>query len=105
MSKTLTLTWHFYKPLLVVNLVFSVVCIADLYKIGIWFIADTVMIKLVGYTATVFYKHYFANKNYLYYLNAGYSIKKMYGYVFSIDFGIYLLMVALFYLIKLICPF
>jgi len=102
MSKTLTLVWHFYKPLLIFNLVITYVCVKDLFAIGLWFIGNTVFIKLVGYGATILYKHYFSSKSYIYFLNAGYSIKKMYSYVFGIDFAIYIAIVACLYLIKLI---
>jgi hypothetical protein len=102
MSKTLTLVWHFYKPLLVCNLVFSIICIYDLSHTGLWFIPNTIGIKIVGYGVTVLYKHYFSNKSYIYFLNAGYSIKKMYSYVFAIDFVIYLAMVVCLYITNLI---
>jgi hypothetical protein len=46
------------------------------------------------------YKYYFSYKTNIYYMNAGYSMKKMYAYTFSFDFAIYLLMVACFYLTK-----
>ena len=100
MSNIRVLVWHFYKPLLVCNLVFSLVSIRSIVKIGFWFLGFTVFIKMVGYLVTILYKYYFSYKTNIYYLNAGYSIKKMYGYTFSLDFTIYLLMITCFYLVK-----
>lgn len=103
MTKKLTLIWYFYKPLITINLIFSGVGLWDLYHLGTSFILFTLFIKLVGYAGCVFYKHYFSNKTYLYFLNAGYGIKKIYALAFSFDFMIYLSMVVCFYLIKWIC--
>jgi len=100
MTRTFTLVRYFYGPLLLVNLIFSTVGIWNLYKTSPSFILVTFSIKLVGYASTAAYQHYFNSKSYLYYLNAGYSIKKMYGYTFSLDFLIYLIMIACFYLFK-----
>jgi hypothetical protein len=100
MSNIRVLIWHFYKPLLVCNMVFSLVCIYDLAKIGFWLFGFTVLIKIAGYLVTMLYKYYFSFKTNIYYMNAGYSLKKMYSYIFTFDFIIYLLMVACFYTIK-----
>ncbi len=100
MSCTRTLVWHFYKPLLVLNLVFSLLCLLNLYYVGVSFIGLTIFIKLVGYAGTIAYKHYFSFKTNIYYNNAGYSLKTMYKYVFGLDMAIYLLMVISFYLIQ-----
>lgn len=100
MTKTLTLVWYFYRPLLLVNLIFSAAGIWNLYKTRPSFIPITIFLKLVGYACTGAYQHYFNSKSYLYYLNAGYSIKKMYGYTFSFDLAIYFVMVVCLYLIK-----
>jgi hypothetical protein len=100
MTKTLVLVWYFYRPLLPLNLIFSIIGIIDLYKVGASFIIYTFFIKIVGYAGCIFYKHFFANKTYLYFLNSGYSIKKMYSYTFSLDFTVYLVMVTLVYFIK-----
>ncbi len=95
-----TLVWHFYKPLLVFNLVFSFLCLLNLYYVGVSFIVLTIFIKLVGYAGTIAYKHYFSFKTNIYYNNAGYSLKKMYGYAFGLDMAIYLLMIACLYIIQ-----
>ena len=55
---------------------------------------------MVGYGFAVVYKNYFSNKSYIYYLNAGYGIKRIFAYVFMVDFGIYLTMIALLCAIK-----
>jgi hypothetical protein len=103
MTKTFTIVWYFYRPLLLVNIIFSAVALWDLYLVGVWFILLSFFIKIIGYAATAAYQHYFNSKPYLYYLNAGYSIKKMYTYTFSIDFAIYLAMVACLYLVTRLC--
>lgn len=100
MSYTRTLVWHFYKPLMVFNLIFTLVCLKNLTTIGLWFFGFTVFIKLIGYAGTIAYKYYFSFKTNIYYNNAGYSLKKMYTYAFGFDMAIYLAMVALFYLIS-----
>ncbi|MGZ3754806.1 MAG: hypothetical protein ACXVAY_22300 [Mucilaginibacter sp.] len=100
MSKTIMLVWQFYKPMLFFNTIFSLVCIYNLINIGWWFVVYTIYIKIVGYGFAILYKNYFANKSYIYYLNAGHSIKRMYVYAFTADFGIYLVMIALLYAIK-----
>jgi hypothetical protein len=100
MSPNRTLVWQFYKPLLVFNLVFSFLCLLNLYYIGISFIGLSIFVKLIGYSGAIAYKQYFSFKTNIYYNNAGYSVKKMYQYAFGLDMGIYLLMVTSFYLIK-----
>lgn len=100
MSPNRTLVWHFYKPLLVFNLVFSFLCLLNLSYIGISFLGLSIFVKLIGYGATIAYKHYFSFKTNIYYNNAGYSLKRMYQYSFGLDMIIYLLMVALLYMIQ-----
>ena len=101
MAKTITLIWQFYRPLLIFNLLFSFIGLYDLAKIGSWFLANSIAIKMTGYAGSVFYKHYFANKSYVYYMNAGFGIKKMYTYVFITDMSIYLIMVAALFLFEM----
>ena len=100
MSPNRTLVWHFYKPLLVFNMMFSLLCLLNLFYIGISFLGLTIFIKLVGYAGTIAYKQYFSFKTNIYYNNAGYSLKTMYKYAFGLDMVIYLLMVVLLYLIQ-----
>lgn len=97
MNNTRILVWYFYRTLIVFNLIFTTICVLDLLKIGLWFIANTIIIKSVGYAGTVFYKNYFANKTYMYYRNAGYSITRMYAYSFAVDFALYVLIVSILF--------
>ena len=100
MSNVRLLIWHFYKPLLVANLLFTAVGIFDIYKIGFWFIGNAIFIKLVGYAVIVAYKYYLSNKTNLYFMNAGYGVKKMFLYAFGLDFIFFLLLASFVYLIK-----
>ncbi|MBB3969271.1 hypothetical protein [Mucilaginibacter phyllosphaerae] len=90
MANIRTLTWYFYKPIYIINLIFTLICLLDIFKIGFWFIGYTIFIKAIGYMATIAYKNYFANKTYMYFRNAGYSITRMYVYAFAFDFFSYL---------------
>ena len=96
MSNIRVLTWYFYRPIYIINLLLTVICIWDVYIIGMWFIGFTFFIKLVGYAATIAYKNYFANKNYMYFRNAGYSITRMYFYAFGFDLAVYVVLIILF---------
>ena len=100
MSPNRTLVWHFYKPLLVFNLIFSLVCLKNIAVIGLWFFGFTIFIKLIGYAFTIGFKYYFSFKTNIYYNNAGYSLKKMYTYAFGFDMAIYFLMIISLYLIQ-----
>jgi hypothetical protein len=100
MTKTLTIVWYFYKPLLALNLFFSGLAIWQLDTLGLQFIPLASFIKVVGYSGAIFYKHYFANKNYIYFMNAGYDIKAMYTYAFGLDFVCFSVMVGVYSLVK-----
>jgi hypothetical protein len=95
MSNIRSLTRYFYKPIYIINLTLTVICILDVYKIGMWFLGFSIFIKAMGYLATVAYKHYFANKTYMYFRNAGYSITRMYFYAFAFDFLVYVTAIIL----------
>ena len=79
---------------------FSFLCLLNLSYIGISFLGLSIFVKLIGYGATIAYKHYFSFKTDIYYNNAGYSLKRMYQYSFGLDMIIYMLMVALLYMIQ-----
>ena len=96
MANIRTLTWYFYKPICIINLILTAICILDVYKIGMRFVGATLFIKLVGYAATIAYKNYFANKTYMYFRNAGYSITRMYFYAFGSDFVAYVAALIIF---------
>lgn len=96
MANIRTLTWYFYKPICIINLILTLICLLDVYRIGIWFLGYTIFIKAIGYIATIAYKNYFANKTYMYFRNAGYSITRMYLYAFAFDFLVYLSAVIIF---------
>lgn len=95
MANIRTLTWYFYKPIYIINLILTLICILDVYKIGLWFLGYSIFIKAVGYIATIAYKNYFANKTYMYFRNAGYSITRMYTYAFVFDFLAYITTIIL----------
>lgn len=90
MSKTLILVWYFYRPLSILGIIFSIIGLWQVETIGAKFIPVAILIKIVGYAGYIFYKHYFANRTYLYFLNAGYSIKTMYAYSILFDFLVFL---------------
>lgn len=97
MNKTLTLVWYFYRPVMVVDLIFTAICLVSLLKIGLWFLINTLIIKALGYAAMLFYKNYFGSKTYMFYRNAGYSISRMYVYACSCDLAIYFVIIAILF--------
>ncbi|MFD2146487.1 hypothetical protein [Mucilaginibacter antarcticus] len=100
MTKTLTLVWYFYRPLSILGLIFSLIGISQIHANGSEFIPVAILIKIVGYAGYIFYKHHFANRTYLYFLNAGHSIKSMYAYSIAFDFLLFLAMVICVNLVK-----
>lgn len=96
MAKIYTLTWYFYKPIYIINAILTAICVWDIYAIGMWFLGYTFLIKMVGYAATIAYKNYFANKTYMFFRNAGYSITRMYFYSFGFDMLVYISLIITF---------
>ena len=100
MSNIRTLIWYFYKPLLLWNLSFSVVYLGLISAYGHKVIQYGFFFKLLGYASTTFLQSYTARNVYMYYRNAGYSIRRMYFYAYALDMFIYLLMLSLYLLIS-----
>jgi hypothetical protein len=100
MAKTLTLVWYFYRPLSVLGLIFSLLGLSLFNAYGPIAIRVAIYLKLVGYAGYIFYKHHFANHTYLYFLNAGHSIRSMYAYSIALDFLLFLLMLTGLSLVK-----
>jgi len=57
------------------------------------YVITSFFIKFIGYASSVGIQNYFSAKEFYYYRNAGYSIKRMYSYAFLIDLIIYAFMV------------
>jgi hypothetical protein len=94
------LLFQFYRPQFLWNVVFSAAGLYDLYFNGIGQLVGSFLIKFMGYVSCVGLEYYFSNQTYFYYRNAGYSVRRLYGYSFALDFSIYLLLVALFMVIS-----
>ena len=93
MQKFWKLVLLFWRPLFVWNIVISLASLSGILTYGLGFLGAGVIIKLIGYTAATYLQQQFSNQKNYYYLNAGYSIRKMYGCTFLIDFCLYLLAV------------
>jgi hypothetical protein len=100
MSNIRKLTWYFYKPLLFWNLAFSFVYLGLIVYYGTKIIGYGFYFKLLGYGSTVFLQNYTARNVYMYYRNAGYSIRRMYSYTFAIDFTIYLALLIIYLTVR-----
>lgn len=92
MKRLKTLVFHFYRPVIFMNLLFT---LGSLYQ-GVLFGAASlpiaIAIKLFGYFVTVSYQYFFEPKSYFYFRNAGYSARQMYAYTFTLDFLIYIIL-------------
>lgn len=92
----------FYRPLLVWNLLFSVTGFSGILLYGAGFTGVFFIIKLLGYTSSVWFQYYFSNKTFYYYRNAGYTVRSLYLYVFLVDILANLIFIG-FYLAFLSC--
>lgn len=101
MQKLWKLVFLFWRPLFVWNSLFSLVAFWGVFIYGAGFLGAGLLIKLFGYTSSVYFQYHFSNKNNYYYLNAGYAIWKMYLYTFLSDFGLCLLLLILYFTIYL----
>ena len=88
------LLFQFYKPQLLWNLLFSIAGLTDLYINGIGQLVASFFIKIVGYASCLGFEYYFSKQTYFYYRNAGFSVRRLYGYSFAFDFMMYILLVA-----------
>jgi hypothetical protein len=100
MSDIRKLVWYFYKPILLWNLAFSFVCLWFIYLYGEKIAGLILFFKLIGYAATTFLQSYTAKNVYMYYRNAGYSIRRMYAYTYGIDLALYFAMLTIYLLLK-----
>ncbi|MBK0379091.1 hypothetical protein [Mucilaginibacter segetis] len=96
MSYLRQLLWYFYKPLFIWNLAFSLGYLEIIHIYGQKVISYGFFFKLLGYASTTYLQSYTAKNTYMYYRNAGYSIKRMYIYVYTIDIGIYIILLTLY---------
>ncbi|TSD66948.1 hypothetical protein FFF34_005980 [Inquilinus sp. KBS0705] len=94
MGNLRTLIWYFYKPILLWNLAFTLICVGLIAFYGTKVNSFVFFFKLMGYASTTFLQSYTAKNVYMYYRNAGYSIRKMYAYTYLIDFCIYVILLT-----------
>ena len=100
-----TLLKYFYKPILPWNLGFTLTAIFFIGTYGARVTGFMFFWKFIGYTSTIFLQSYTAKNVYMYYRNAGYSIKRMYIYAFAIDMAIFIIMlIVLFTALHLFAP-
>ena len=105
MSNIRTLIWYFYRPVSAWNIGFSVTAIFYIVTYGPRVTGFMFFWKAVGYASTIFLQSYSAKNVYMYYRNAGYSIKRMYTYMIAVDMAIFILMLlALFAALHFFAP-
>jgi hypothetical protein len=93
------LVWHFYKPFLYYNLLFTGFGLWLTYGKTAAFIL-ALAAKLVSYGGLFFYQHHFNKHQYFYYRNAGMPVKQVYLYAFTPDFLFFLLLNTLIIALK-----
>ncbi|MDN5287486.1 MAG: hypothetical protein JWR38_3760 [Mucilaginibacter sp.] len=96
MFKSPAIVWYFYRSLLLWHATISLVCIYYIHQHKLTIFAS-VFLKLASYGFAVGYQHYnfSANKTFFYFRNAGYTIRRLYLYMFSIDIVIYAALLSL----------
>ncbi|WP_165851979.1 hypothetical protein [Mucilaginibacter terrenus] len=77
------------------NIAFSITCLFLVSVYGVKVAGFVLFFKLLGYAATIFLQSYTAKNVYMYYRNAGISVRRMYFYVFSLDLLTYLFALAI----------
>jgi hypothetical protein len=97
MTNIRSLIKYFYLPILPWNLGFSISAICYIFAYGPRVTGFMLFWKAVGYASTIFLQTYTAKNVYMYYRNAGYSIKRMYTYVFALDMAIFILMLIILF--------
>jgi hypothetical protein len=98
MANLRTLIWYFYKPIFLWNFLFSIICVVLIAVYGTKVNSIVFFFKLMGYASATFLQSYSAKNVYMYYRNAGYSIRRMYIYTYLLDFGIYIFMLLIYLL-------
>jgi len=86
---------YFYLPILPWNIGFSISAIFYIVAYGPRVTGFMLFWKAAGYASTIFLQSYTAKNTYMFYRNAGYSIKRMYAYAFAVDMGIFILMLII----------
>jgi hypothetical protein len=85
MANKRLIIWHFYKPILSFNILFTLICFYGVIKNGSEFIALIIPIKIMGYACILGYQYYFSNNAHFYFRNAGFRVRMLYATVFGID--------------------
>lgn len=89
------LLWYFYKPILFWNSVFTLTCLGLVCYYGRKVAGFVLFFKLMGYVSTTFLQSYTAKNVYMFYRNAGYSVRRMYAYTYAIDLAIYFILLTI----------
>ncbi|WP_295719836.1 hypothetical protein [Mucilaginibacter sp.] len=86
MYNTLKIAWYFYKPTLVWCLLATFACIYYVLSRQLN-IPLAFLCKLFSYASIlgIQYLNFNSTKTYFYFRNAGYSVRRLYFYVFSFD--------------------
>ena len=94
------LIWIFYRPILVINLMFSLGAMRLLFLAGWGFILIVLSIKLSGYLAVAGYQYLMSQNVFYYYRNAGISMRTLYLQTFTLDFFIFIPMLIFYYIVS-----
>ena len=94
------LLWYFYKPLFVLNVIFTLSALYIVVKYGLPAFAVAVSFKLISYTAGTTYQSLKADNAYYYFRNVGRSVRRLYLYSYLFDFVVFLLMVSFYIVIS-----
>jgi hypothetical protein len=101
MKRLVTLLFQFSRPLLMWNMLCTFLCLFLTYKNGFSIIGICIIIKGISYALAFGYQYYMAANSYFYFRNAGYSVRRLYGYVFAADLLFYIILVTLLCLCSL----
>ena len=91
MTRFRSLLWHFYKPLLITNLIAPLCALYAIYQDGLSVLLIAVLFKVIGYIIGTGYQYLSATQQYYFYRNAGYAMRKLYVICYIIDFIVFLL--------------
>ncbi|OOQ59438.1 hypothetical protein [Mucilaginibacter pedocola] len=94
------LIWYFYKPIFIWNAAFTLVCLGFISFYGPKVAGLVFFFKLIGFASTTYLQSYTAKNVYMYYRNAGYSIRRMYAYVYGIDLALYFALLTIYLRLK-----
>jgi hypothetical protein len=99
MKRLITLLLQFYSSMWMLNILFSIFGMIVIVKNGATFIGTGITLKCVGYLTCISYQYFMEGKNYFYYRNAGYSIRRLYSYVCLADMLFYFILVIAYTLL------